>query len=236
MSKKVAFIALSLLAVVFAVLGCRLEAAFLSNLWSQLFWLVVGTLATTFVLEAVLQRDAQVRQRSRDAFAFRTFSANMMNALQEIVGLDPKNETLFEAALSGDKRFEAVAAAVAALIKRSDTFEPSIYVRYYLDVASGLRDLSKNYIRLFSENHKEMQEQYRELNELASHWNYTDEFSERSRQYIASLKTDDPARLEGDAIFRSQVSSARELVTNTARQLAKLAAKSATGKSTYGQD
>jgi hypothetical protein len=77
---------------------------------------------------------------------------------------------------------------------------------------------------------------YRELNELANRWSYRDEFSADSRPYTASLKADDPIRLEREAKLLDQVSSARTLVANTARQLAKLSAKNATGKSTYGQD
>jgi hypothetical protein len=236
MSKKVAFIGLSLLAVVFGVLGHRSEAAFLSDLWSQLFWLAVGTLATTFVPQAMLQRADQVRRRSADAFAFRTFSATMMNALQQVVGLEPKNQGLFEAALSGDKEFEAAAADVASLIEQSGSFEPSTYLRYYLDVAGGLRDLSRNYIRLFSANRNEMLAQYHELNELANLWNYKDEFSEHAREYTTSLRAEAPDRIAREATLRSQVSSARCLVVKTARQLAKLAAKNATGKSMVGRD
>jgi hypothetical protein len=236
MSKKVAFIALSLLGVVVAVLGYQLEAAFLSDLWSQLFWLVAATLATTFVLEALLQRDAQVRQRSGDAFAFRSFAANLMNAIQEIAGLEPKNEKLFEAALSGDKQFEAAMAEVGSLIEKSEGFEPSKYARYYLDVASGLRDLSKNFIRLFSTTRREMLAQYQELNELANHWDYKDEFSERSQEYTASLKADNPDRAAREATLRRQISSVRDLVAKTATRLVKLAAKNATGKNMYGKD
>jgi hypothetical protein len=140
MSKRVAFIVLVVLAVVFAALGRGLQANFLSDLWSQLFWLTLGTLATTFVLDAILQRAAHVRQRSRDAFAFRSLAANMLNALHGIVGLQRMNERLFEAALSGDKQFEAAAAHVTSLIEQSPSFEPGIYVKYYLDIASGLRD------------------------------------------------------------------------------------------------
>jgi hypothetical protein len=233
MSKRIAFIALLVLLAVFAGLGRRWQANFLSDLWSQLFWLTLGTLATTFVLAAILERDAHARQRSRDAFAFRTFSANILNALHGMVGLEPKSEKLFEAALSGDKQFEAAALDVASMIEQSSSVEPSTYLKYYLDVAGGLRDLSRNYIRLFSANRTEMLAHYRELNDLANHWDYKDEFSERSRDYTASIATTDPDRLAHEASLQGQLASARGLVVSTARQLAKLAAKNATGKGFY---
>lgn len=233
MSKRVAFIALLILLAVFAGLGHRWQANFLSDLWPQLFWLTLGTLVTTFVLAAVLDRDARARQRSRDAFAFRTFSANMLNALREIVELETGSERLFEAALSGDKQFEAAALEVASLIQKSPRVEPSTYLKYYIELGGGLKDLSRNYIRLFSANRIEMLAHYRELNDLANHWDYKDEFSERSRDYTASLTTTAPDRLAREASVQGQLASVRGLVVNTARQLAKLAAKNATGKGFY---
>jgi hypothetical protein len=233
MSKKVAFVALALLAVTFAVVGRRLQANFLSDLWSQLFWLSVGTLTTTFVLEAILQRGVKRRQRARDAFAFRSFSANMMIALQEMIGLKQTNDKLFEAALSGDKQFEVATAEVASSIEESEGFEANAYVKYYLDIGSGLRTLSAQYIRLFSANQKDMLLQYQELNALANLWQYKDEFSAGSRQYAASLNADNPDKALRDTALAAQVSSARALVVNTSKVVAKLAAKAATGKSFY---
>ena len=233
MSKRTAFIALVVLAVVFASLGRRWQANFLSDLWSQLFWLTLGTLATTFLLNAILERAAHARQRSKDAFAFRSFSSNMLNALHAIVGLQPSKESLFEAALSGDKQFEAAAAYVRSVIEQSPGFDPGTYLKHYLYVAGGLRDLSRNYIRLFSANGQEMLAHYQELNELANHWDYKDEFSERSREYTASLATTDLGRLAREASLEGQLSAARAVVLSTATLLANLAAKNATGKGFY---
>lgn len=233
MSKRAAFIALFALIALFAGLGRRWEPNFLSDLWSQLFWLTLGTLATTFLLGAILERGERRRQRSRDAFAFRSFSAKMLNALHQMVRPEPESESLFEAALSGDKQFEAAVLDVMSLIEESPSVEPSIYLKYSGDVADGLRNLSNNYIRLFSANKKEMLAQYRELNELANHWNYKDEFSEGSRAYTASLAITDPGRVSREASLQGQLASARGLVVSTARQLAKLAAKNATGKGFY---
>lgn len=233
MSKKIAFIALAALAIVFAVVGRRVETNFLTDVWSQLFWLSVGTLSTTFVLEAILQHSAKRRQRSLDAFAFRSFSANMMTGLQEIVGLGKPNDNLLEAALSGDKQFEAAAAEVASQIEQSAGFEPDSYLKHYLDIASGLRDFSRLYIRLFSTNRKDMLLQYQELNGLANRWEYMNEFSQGSREYVASRTVDNPEKLLHEKAFAAQKSAARSLVVTTGQQVAKLAAKLAAGKSFY---
>lgn len=233
MSKRIAFVALAVLAIVFAAVGRRVEMNFLRDVWSQLFWLSVGTLSTTFVLEAILQYGAKRRQRSVDAFAFRSFSANMMTVLQEIVGLGKTNGALFEAALFGDKQFEVAVAKTSSLIEQSAGFEPNIYLKYYLDVASGLRDFARQHIRLFSTNRKDMLTQYQELNALANLWDYKDEFSERSREYAASLTADNLDKIPRDKAFAAQKSSARSLVVTTGQQVARLAAKLATGKSFY---
>jgi hypothetical protein len=233
MSKTVAFVTLSLLAAVVATVGVASDGTFFSDLWSQLFWLIVGTLATTFVLEAILERDAQTRQRSRDAFACRTFTAEMMKALGEIAGLASPDERLFEAAVSGDAPFEAAIGEAASAIERSPGLDPPAYARYSLDVASGLRDLSRNYIRLFSSNQAEMLVNYRELNELASRWGYIDEFSAGFQLSLASLNAADPDRVAREARVKQQIASTRSLLAKTARQLAALAAKSATRKSIF---
>jgi hypothetical protein len=233
MSKKVAFIALLLLAVVFFVAGYYLQEDFLSDLWSQLLFLVLAALITTFVLEAILRRDAQQRGRAKDAFAFRTFSANILNALQAVVELKQTSEKVFEAALSGNKQFATAAAEVAAQIELSPGFDPDAYERYSLDIASGLRDFSRGYIRLFTTNRQDMLTQYRDLNELANRWSYMDELSERARKHTATLTPEDPDKLLREAAFRAQVASARDAAVLTAKKVAVLAAKVAEGKGFY---
>jgi hypothetical protein len=74
MSKKLAFIILSVLAIAVFITGRQLDEHFLSNFWSEIFILIVGTLSTTFVLESILRHDVERRVREKDAFAFRTFA------------------------------------------------------------------------------------------------------------------------------------------------------------------
>jgi len=234
MSKKVAFITLLLLAAVFFIAGYYLQEDFLSDLWSQLFLLILGALITTFVLEAILRRDAQQRARAKDAFAFRTFSANILNALQAVVELKQTNQEVFEAALSDNKRFAKAAAEISSQIELSPGFDPDAYLKYRLDFASGLREFSRGYIRLFTTNRQDMLTEYRELNELANRWlAYIDEFSEGSRNYTATLKPEDSDKLSREAAFRAQVTSARDTVVVTAKKVALIAAKAAEGKGFY---
>jgi hypothetical protein len=150
MSRSFAFISLVLLAAAFFVVGSRFEANFLSDLWSQLFLLTVGTLSTTFVLDALLRRREQQRSRAADAFALRSFIATMLKPIQQMVGPEQTNEKLFEAVLAGNKEFEAAAHQVLFMVEGSTNFEPASYVKYRLDISDGLRTLARQYIRLFS--------------------------------------------------------------------------------------
>lgn len=233
MSKKIAFITLALLAIVFAVLGRRFQSGFLSDFWSQLFWLCTGTLATTFVLESILEHAAQRRRRSADAFAFRSFSANLLMKLQAIARIPHKTDELLEAVLTGNKEFALAAAAAASTIAEASSLDPALYITYYQDVASALRDFARQYIRLFSSSRKDMLMQYRELTDLANLWKYMDEFSDRAREYAASLKPDNPDNTARVKAYQAQYNLARDAMVNTGRQIANLAAKTAAGKGFY---
>ena len=233
MSKKIAFVTLALLAVVFVVLGRRFQPGFLSDLWSQLFWLCVGTLATTFVLESILNHAAQRRRHSADAFAFRSFSANLLMKLQAIANTPQQTDELFEAALSGNKEFAQAAATAASAIGKSTAVDPALYLTNYLDIANALRDFSRQYIRLYSTSRKDMLTQYHELTDLANLWKYADEFSERAREYMASLKADNPNKAQREKAYGAQALLARDALVKTASQIAKLAAKTADGRGFY---
>jgi hypothetical protein len=233
MSKRVAFVVLVVLAIVFGGLAWYREADFLAEAWSQLFWLTLATLTTTFVLDAILQRAAEASRRSRDAFAFRSFAAHMLEALSGIVLLSKQGDQILEAALSGDEAFEAAARGMAGLIEQSSGFDPGAYHRNSQNVASGLRDLSVSYIRLFSASRKDMLDLYKGLNSLANEWGYRDEFSEGWRTYTDSPATIAADRAVREAALQRQIASARTLTISTARQLAQLAARVARGKGFY---
>jgi magnesium-transporting ATPase (P-type) len=55
MTKTLAFIALAFIALVAAIIGSQNGQDFFSNLWSQIFWLAIGTLVTVFILESILE-------------------------------------------------------------------------------------------------------------------------------------------------------------------------------------
>ena len=140
---------------------------------------------------------------------------------------------MFEAALSGDQKFDEAAKDAASRIQKSVDFDPGAYLKHYLDISGSLRTLANNYIRLFSSNEKDMLTQYRELVALANEWTYVDEFSERSREYTKSLAADDSDKSKRVAEYDAQSSSARSVVVNTSKQVAELAAKTAHGKGFY---
>jgi hypothetical protein len=233
MSKSLAFIALTVVAVVAGIVGSQRSTAFFSDIWSQIFWLAIGTLATVFILESILERANQARRIKNDAFAFRTFAANMLDALLQMVGHRQRNQKLGRAALEGDKIFSAETITIADTIRRSEAFEPHVYLKYYLDVSNGLRDLARNYIRLYSANQSEMLSEYQELNDLASHWEYRGEFEENARHYAESLESDNPDKLKREQQFDSEVRLAKEAIVSTATKLSELAARSAAGKRYY---
>lgn len=234
MSKQAVFIILTVIAAGLVPLGLHLEPGFLADFWSQAFLLVVGTLLTTFVLQSVLDHDRRRRDRASNAFAFRSFAAHMLGALHEMAGLKKSDETLFEAALMSDAQFKTAATETAARISQSRDFEPQVYLKQYLNVAEGLRSFAQKYVRLFSRNQKEMLANYRELNDLAVHWRYVDEFSESSHSYTRSMRTDDPDKAVRENRLAELRSAARETVVRTAEYVAKLAEKNATGRPFQG--
>ena len=233
MSRPIAFMLLALLAGLFFGIGHLFEPHFLADLWSQLFMLTVGTLATTFVLDALLRRDTRHRQLMRDALAFRTFATNLLSQLLEISGARTASRELFEAALAGDKPFALVAAQIAETISQSSQLEPSAHARYYLNISSVLRDLSKQYIRLFSANQREMVTLFQELDGLANRWVYYNEFSHSAIAYRTKLRPDDPNKTEREADFQAQTDAARVIATETANKIADLATRSAQGRRSY---
>lgn len=145
MNKWIVFGVLLVLSVVLVLGGWHYQTDFLKDVWSQLFWITVTILFTTFIIEQILRHGEQRRQRDRDAFALRTFSARMMTVLQRIVQLDP-DDKLFEAAQGGDQQFRTAAQEASSQISNSKGFAPPAYSMNRLDIASGLRTLAINYI------------------------------------------------------------------------------------------
>jgi hypothetical protein len=226
MYKIAVFLSLAALAAVFATFGFLADDHFLADRWSQLFWLTVSTMATSFVLQTILQYDERKRRRASDAFAFRAFTANMLNLLVEMCDLN-FGDDLFSAALSGAQDFDKTADKVAHAIGASTAFCADKYHRYYLDISNGLRDLSRNYIRLFASTRSAMVQVYRELQQLAAKWGYKDELTVRHEEFTQSLREQDPDHQHRVAATVQARNDARTLLVQTANYLAGLAHKGA---------
>lgn len=224
MGKISIFIALSLIAVVFGILAGRKDVTFEVSIWSQLFWLTVGTIATTFFVNAVLERDLSARRRKEDEFAFRTFTATILYSLLQIVKAASLSlNQLAVSALESNKKFAEAAEQTRTAIAASAAIEPGLYNAHYLDVASHLRELANRFIRLYSKDHKEMIVHYQDLQELARRWNYKDIFSEGALAYTNSLEPADRIRIEREAEFSREVAAVKDLLKDTATYLSHLA-------------
>lgn len=228
-SKSRVFIVLVLIAAGLGFLAARNDATFRATLWSQMFWLTIGTIATTFLLNAILERDLAARRRKQDQFAFRTFTGTILSSLLDITSarLTVTNQ-LMSSALTGNKEFAQSAQTTSELISKATEIQPDAYHSHYLDVANHLRDLANRFIRLYSANYEEMVEHYQNLQRLARKWNYRDVFSEGSISYTNSLDPADPVRKSREASLAGEMAEAKALLIETAAYLSDLARDVAT--------
>src|SRR2546426_2428094 len=105
-SRTAIFVMLAVIAIPLGFLAAKKDQTFQINLWSQLFWLTIGTLATTFILNTILERGSAARRRKEDQFAFRTFMATVMSSLLGMKGSAGAHPIpLMATALSGNKPF-----------------------------------------------------------------------------------------------------------------------------------
>ena len=226
-SRKIIFVFLIALAVLFGILATVNNPGFLEDIWSQLFWLVTSTLATTFILETILQQDTDARRRREDAFAFRTFVANMLHGLLEMSASDQDlSQELHQAALFDKARFREVAEKASQTIQAAPTVQGEPYSKHYISMESGLRSLSENYIRLFANSREEMLQTYQTLQSLASRWVFRYELTD---SFIANTAK------EPDLTYRQQrqqetdeeAAEAKIVINETAVLLAELARRAA---------
>jgi hypothetical protein len=97
------------------------------------------------------------------------------------------------------------------------------YQLRYLEISSGLREIARNYIRLYSSSQTEMAEHFGRLDELARGWTYRYDLTEGAASYRKELEAEDPRRAE---IFSAWNRERLEVVTlrsTTAEYIAKLA-------------
>ncbi|MEA3047805.1 MAG: hypothetical protein QOJ53_2137 [Sphingomonadales bacterium] len=173
MFRFLTLVVLIALAGLFGYFAWASDAQFRTGLMTNAFWTLVGIIATTFLLEALLKRDVRNRRRRDSEFAFRTFSGTALASIGRIVGLDCASaEAPLEAALQDNRRFAEAALALAAKIRAADAIDGPLYDRTYLDVGSKLRDLSMGHVRTFSRNKQEMLTHFGELQDLGQGWRY----------------------------------------------------------------
>ncbi|MFI5116772.1 MAG: hypothetical protein ACHP8B_08735 [Terriglobales bacterium] len=229
--KPALFVALALIAAVSLRAALKSGGKFFDDFWSELFWLSLGIIATTFVLEQILSHNQEVLRRNEDAFAFRTSTGWLMGLLFKMS--EPAqnlSDDLAASALSGNREFAESAERANRMISATTAVEPDVYHQHYLDLSSGLRGLAQSYIRLFSSSREEMLQNYRQLEDLASRWNYSDSLSVSFSRYTASLRADDPVRISREAETESNRLEALNVLKDTGRVLSQLACKAATGK------
>lgn len=210
------FFVLSVLTVVAGALALRSESPGFADFWTNVFWLGLGIVLTTFAIETVIEHDQEVRQRERDAFAFRSFTAHQLGLLLEMCSGPPALAgELLEAAVRGGKAFPDTVEKAVGELARLSKVDADLYDQYGGDIANGLRGLASNYIRLFSPDPAGMVANYRKLHHVASRWRYRDALSRGYRNYIASLKPDDPDARVRQAETNAQLAQVFSLVLET---------------------
>src|SRR4051794_22116965 len=113
LSRARIFALVALLGVLFGVGSFLATGTSMAGIWGQLFWLTIGVLATSFLLETVLNRDRERRIRAEDGFAFRTFSGSMMDRLLQMSKrARPVERSMVIAAISPADVFAKAAAEV----------------------------------------------------------------------------------------------------------------------------
>jgi hypothetical protein len=231
LNKPIIFLTLTIIAAYAGYFAVLHESAFLENIWSELFWLVAATITTTFVLEAILQYDQNAIRRDEDRFAYRTFTATMLEMILEMCDSPSElSDNLMEAAIYGKKQFLKAVTNANEHISLSRVFLGDIYIRHYLDIASGLRDISRNSIRLFASNRKEMVYIYKEMQELASQWDYKDELDSAYQEYTKSLDVTSEERIIREKNIETEMQLVENVIKNTSSRLLDLTRKATNGR------
>ncbi len=71
-------------AAVCAILAFRADNKVFDGIFSELFWLLLGVLLTTFALESLLSRDLEERRKREGSFGFRTMCGAALDMLMEM--------------------------------------------------------------------------------------------------------------------------------------------------------
>lgn len=221
-SRRFIFLTLAMLAIAFGALSVLNKPDFFNDVFPQLFWLTIGTIATTFVLETLLQQDTENRRREEDSFAFRTFAASMTESLLEISRSHGSNTNLIDTALFDKEGFALAVRDACQVVIASKEIDMEAYNRQYLNFENGIRDLSRNYIRLFASSQKDMAQTYRQLQKLANRWVYRYELTSSFRENT-NLETDKEIRSQREKETIRAIEDAKMVIRDTAVCLTDLA-------------
>ncbi|PTL75546.1 hypothetical protein [Vitiosangium sp. GDMCC 1.1324] len=122
-----------------------------AGFWSELFWLIIGIVVISFVLETLLAHDLERQRREDVEFAFRTFTGAVLDDLLEMVRTrNPRPPSPMAAALQDLTRFAISAKEVAAHVGTAEGLNLDSYLQRSQNVGSGLRELAVGYVRIFS--------------------------------------------------------------------------------------
>lgn len=223
-------------AMFFAAIGVKAGNEVFKDLWSQLFWLTTGILATSFVLQALLSRAELMHRHQNDAFAFRAFAGTLLDRLQSMVGIDDSAPTrsALVSAIGSPTAFANVARGVSSKLAEPETLDGAAYNAAYIDVGGQLRTFAVNYIRLFVDSQAEMVSVYRELTDLALRWRYLDSLSAHISKSIASATEDQPRRAQLIADRERETQEAARTIGDTASCIAELATKASRRRIAFG--
>lgn len=225
-SKPVIFGVLAVLALGLAFIGLRSESHFFQDIWHELFWLIIGIIATTFILDAIIEEGQAVRRRNADAFAFRTFAVNLMHLLMRIKNMEIGKDNLMTSAINGKKEFaETFAKAVHVLTINENPINGDEYNNCNIKVGGSLTDFARNYIRLFCSSKEQMVNSFHHLTELANRWVYKGELVKNSIAYTNSLNDDDKDKATRLRAIAEGTEEVKKLLLETANYVADIVLK-----------
>jgi hypothetical protein len=191
--KWVVFGVLLALAVLSGLRAAATEPDFRNSVWSEAFWLVSSTLATTFILQALLERDARRRRRQELQFGFRSFTAFAARLILKTLGLDDASSvaSLQKAVISGNLAFRQVLQDIAASVSSADRAKlREFYDEFYLNTGNHLAALGRDYVRVFSSSAEDMLLLYENLQHAAAEWRYRQELTKMYEQHTLEMTND----------------------------------------------
>jgi hypothetical protein len=122
--------------------------------------------------------------------------------------------------------FAIVAEKVCGDISQAARVNKAEYGRRGGDVASGLRNLSREFPRIYCATKEEMVERFLALNNLALRWEYIDEFSRGFETYTEGSNISEEDRNARRARIKEQELKAASTLKDTAKYVGEIAKNS----------